>query len=261
MAMALTGRQILDIHTAGEDNIFPHNECEIAQSCGATGQPRFAKLWMHARHLLVDGQKMSKSKGNFYTVRDLMEGRATGVKVHPAVIRYELIKGHYRSNINFTFKGLEDSAGAVEKLRNMALRLEKDSAGQTEEVSVGHPVLAQFIAALSDDLNIAGAMGGVIKWLGDVKDSPPVALSILRKIDSVIQVLPQPISATVGTHGDYAIFAASAEIGADSIAKQIDAARAAKDFATADRLRKELIDAGYDVMTTQAGTTARRKLA
>jgi len=99
-----------------------HHECEIGpcRRAGRTGQPYFARFWMHARHLLVNGLKMSKSKGTFYTVRDVLEGRVTGRIVDPAVLRYELIKGHYRSNLNFTLKGLEDSPAPVQRLRGAA---------------------------------------------------------------------------------------------------------------------------------------------
>ncbi|MEX0745581.1 MAG: cysteine--tRNA ligase, partial [Phycisphaeraceae bacterium] len=104
MALHLHHRDQIDVHTGGEDNIFPHHECEIAQSCSFTGKDRFARYWLHTRFLLVEGEKMSKSRGNFHTVRDLV---ARGVD--PVAIRFELLKAHYRSNMNFTMKGLEDS--------------------------------------------------------------------------------------------------------------------------------------------------------
>jgi cysteinyl-tRNA synthetase len=249
MAVEMLGREVIDIHTGGEDNIFPHHECEIAQSCGYSGKPSFAKYWMHTRFLLVDGEKMSKSKGNFYTLRDLTEGRASGRAIDPAVVRFELLKAHYRSNMNFTLKGLEDSASAVRRFRDAAATW---GAAQTGEATVdlSHPVLAEFSAALADDLNMAGALGVVFTWLSDAKPGAE-SLAVLRKIDGVLGVL-----ATAGT--------AAAPGDADAAAKcaALDAARAAKDFAAADRLRKELMDAGYEVMTNkQTGTTARKKLA
>ena len=134
MARKRLGRDVIDIHTGGEDLIFPHHECEIAQTCGATGENSFARFWMHARFLLVEGEKMSKSRGNFYTVRDVLQGRVrdekgqpTGVSVHPAVLRLELLKSHYRGNMNFTHKGLIDSAGVVRRLTEFRARLEAAS--------------------------------------------------------------------------------------------------------------------------------------
>ncbi|MEC9373789.1 MAG: hypothetical protein VYC34_08095, partial [Planctomycetota bacterium] len=103
---------VIDLHSGGEDNIFPHHECEVAQSCAATGEPRFARHWIHVRHLFVEGEKMSKSKGNFFTVRQLIDKG-----FDPAAIRLELIKTHYRSNANFTEQGLKDSARMVERWR------------------------------------------------------------------------------------------------------------------------------------------------
>ncbi|MCL4123995.1 UNVERIFIED_CONTAM: hypothetical protein GTU68_049018, partial [Idotea baltica] len=110
MARSLLGADVIDIHTGGEDLIFPHHECEIAQSCGATGADKFSNFWIHARFLFVEGEKMSKSKGNFYTARDVFAGNMQ------AVLRFELIKSHYRTNMNFTVKGLRDSAATIQRL-------------------------------------------------------------------------------------------------------------------------------------------------
>jgi cysteinyl-tRNA synthetase len=109
---------VLDLHSGGEDNIFPHHECERAQSCACTGGDRFARHWFHARFLQVEGEKMSKSKGNFFTARDLF---ARGHE--PAAVRLELIKTHYRVNANFTEQGLKDSARRIEGYRTFARRL------------------------------------------------------------------------------------------------------------------------------------------
>ena len=255
MAVEMLGRDVIDIHTGGEDNIFPHHECEIAQSCGYSGKQSFAKYWMHTRFLLVNGEKMSKSKGNFFTLRDLTEGKATGRPIDPAVIRYELLRAHYRSNMNFVLKddagnvkGLDDSAGAVRRLRDAAATWNAAQSGEAV-VDQSHPVLAEFTAAMAEDLNVAGALGVLFSWLPTAKPGAE-SLAVLRKMDSVLGVLP-----AIG---------AQASAGDDEAAdkcKALDAARAAKDFAGADRLRKELMDAGYDVMTTKQGTTARKKLA
>lgn len=247
MAMTLLGRETIDIHTGGEDNIFPHHECEIAQSAGATGKP-FARYWLHARYLMVEGAKMSKSKGNFYTLRDLM---AKGID--PRVIRYELLRSHYRANLNFTFKGLEDSASAVRKLRDTAANLEKQSGGKATDVDLSHPALSAFAQALADDLNTAGALGPLFKWLGEPHPDAAEAMGVLRKVDGVLNVLT-PAAAAAPTGG------LSDESAAEKC-HEIDAARKAKDYATADRLRKELTQAGFDVLNTKEGTVAKRRLA
>ena len=244
MATRVLGQEQIDIHTGGEDNIFPHHECEIAQSRCASGKDSFARYWLHTRFLLVEGKKMSKSKGNFHTVRDL---RAQGID--PTVIRYELIKAHYRSNMNFTTKGLEDAASAVRKFRDVAAALEKQTDGNSVDVGLDHPALARFVDALADDLNVAGALAALFEYLPDASHDPAEGLGVLRKMDSVLALLPQAEDAA----GD-----------ADDVAAQcaaLDAARAAKDYAKADELRKALNDAGYEVKTTPEGTIATRRLA
>jgi cysteinyl-tRNA synthetase len=247
MATSLLGRNTIDIHTGGEDNIFPHHECEIAQTRGATGESTFARYWMHTRYLLVEGAKMSKSKGNFYTVRDLLAKGAT-----PAAIRFELLRAHYRSNMNFTLQGLEDARRNVQRLRDAAARFEKEAAGKTAGDIQDHPTLKAFREALADDLNMAGALGELFKWLSNPTDAPEVSLAVLRQVDRVLNVLADAVPA-----------AQSASQGDDEIQAKCDsiaAARQAKDYATADRLRKELTDAGYEIQISKDGVTARRKL-
>lgn len=254
MAKAVLGCDTLDIHTGGEDNIFPHHECEIAQSTATTGKP-LARFWLHTRFLLVEGQKMSKSKGNFYTVRDLIQGHTTGRPVDPSVIRFELIKAHYRSNANFTQKGLEDSAHAVQRLRHAYRRWREDDTSPVDgtdpnqNVDLSTPVLKQFTDALADDLNISAALGVLFGWLKGPHRRPIASLSALEKMNTVLglslQASPdenQPDDAT-------------------RVCRAIDAARTRQDYAEADQLRQQLIDAGYDVQTTPQGTTAHRRLA
>lgn len=266
MARALLGRDVIDIHTGGEDNIFPHHECEIAQTCGATGQSHFARFWMHTRFLLVEGEKMSKRKGNFFTVRDVLEGKVTGRAVDPAVLRYELLKSHYRSNANFTKKGLEDSASAVRRIREKALELfETANFDEIDEegINLADPVIETFVGALADDLNVGGALGALFSWLNQPHDNPVHSLLVLITLDRVLGVLPRgkedenfgiDFAALGGAGGDEDDLAIKA-------CKAIDAARLAKDFATADTLRKQLIEAGYDVSTSKEGTVAKKRLA
>ncbi len=264
MAMALLKRETIDIHTGGEDNIFPHHECEIAQSTGATGEP-FARFWLHTRFLLVEGEKMSKSRGNFYTVRDVLAGKVTGRAVDPAVLRYELLKVHYRTNMNFTVQGLKDAAGAVQKLRGLARTLKEKCDAPLPTVDLSHPVLADFAGALADDLNMSEALAVVFKWIAQAHTSPAESLAVLGKIDSVLGVIGGVAEGSVGietqANGSAQSEGLPGEQNVQEMCQQIDAARVAKDFATSDRLRQKLIEAGYDVMTTKDGTSARKKLA
>ncbi len=254
MAMRHLGAEVIDFHTGGEDNIFPHHECEIAQSRGATGREHFARYWLHGRHLKVEGEKMSKSKGNFHTVRDVLEGRATAREVHPSVLRLELIRTHYRTSSNFTAQGLHDSArqvGRLAKLRDAAAQ----AAGSTRaEVTPDHPVLKRFVDALSDDLNMSEALASVNEWLnalGEGAGDPAETLGLLKKIDSVLGVLPEAGAAE----------ARQADDEAAAFARRIDDARAARDFAAADAVRQEAIEAGYTVSTTKQGTKVEKPLA
>ena len=251
MASHVLGRAQIDIHTGGEDNIFPHHECEIAQSCGATGADRFARFWMHCRHLLVDGQKMSKSQGNFFTIGQVTGGKVTGRPVDPAVLRFELIRSNYRSNMNFTAKGLQDSARAVQRLRAAA----DSGAGWTADLS--HPVVHDFAQALADDLNMSAAVGVIFEWLKRADGGDEVA-GVVRYLDTVLDILRDGSVGGVPSNGRGS---ATTRIDAEDLCRQMDEARANKNFAAADRLRQQLIDANYDVMTTNDGTVARPKLA
>lgn len=247
MARAILQQDVIDIHTGGEDNIFPHHECEIAQSCCATGKDQFARFWMHGRHLMVEGQKMSKSKGNFYTVRQVIEGRFTGRAVDPAVLRLELIKAHYRSNMNFTAKGVEDSASAVKRVREFAQSVGYDAA-EANWQGGDHPALTEFVAALADDLNTAKALGVMFAYLNEPAEDHAISRAMLAAFDQVFGVLD---------HADPAG-------GSDAIQDKIDAmnqARQDKDWATSDAIRAELEAEGYEVKQTKEGIVATKKLA
>ncbi len=255
MARKRLGRDVIDIHTGGEDLIFPHHECEIAQTCGATGKDTFSKFWMHTRFLMVEGEKMSKSKGNFWTVRDVLEGRATGTQVHPAVLRLELIKSHYRANMNFTKKGLLDSAGAVKRLTEMRTRLEAACGGQADNVGLDYPILKEFAEALADDLNISGALGAILPWAASTPSDPAAALGALNKINDVLAVAP------LGSDAPISAAASSEQTAIEDLCRQLDDARKRKDFAAADGLRVEIQNRGYVVKTSPNGTIAEKPLA
>ncbi len=251
MAKAALGRDRIDVHTGGEDNIFPHHECEIAQSrcgsSGAQGAEAFANLWLHSRHLMVDGAKMSKSRGNFLTVRGVLDGGFTGRPVDPAALRMELVRSSYRGQTDFTAKGLRDSASAVGKLRAFAASLPMAEAAPADAVR-SHPAAQRFLAALADDLNTAGALAAAFEFAASEPPADAETAGVLTLMDGVFGVLKASAPAR-----DLA--------WATGRASAIDAARAAKDFAAADAARAELLGAGYTVKTTAAGTVAEAPLA
>ncbi len=271
MAMRYLG-ETLDIHTGGVDNIFPHHTNEIAQSEGATGKP-FARYWLHAAHLLVDGAKMSKSLGNEHTVPDLLE------RGHrPSAIRYLLLSGHYRGQLNFTREGLETADRALERLLEFRRRLRvavdgedeaaasldgrdgRDGGGPAAEGPLAAAAVrarAEFEAALDDDLNVSEALAAIFDLVRegnqalDAGAGSPAgarrALQTLRDFDAVFGVLslrdrerhalPEALRAWV-----------EARIEART------AARAAGDYGRADRIRDEVAERGFVLEDTPSGT-------
>lgn len=253
MAMKVLQTDVLDIHTGGEDLIFPHHECEIAQSCSVTGNDLFSRFWLHARFLLVEGEKMSKSKGNFYTVRDILYGSATGAPVHPAALRLELIKTHYRSHCNFTAKGLCDSACLVRRLAELGQRLRQDCGNCPKEIDpFDHPVVARFVSALSNDLNVSEAIAVVHSWIASPSADAAEAYGVFLAMDRVLGVWE----------------IASFEDDANDperdliirLCSMIDEARLCRDFSSADTHRQHLIQLGYEVRSSNTGTYAKKKL-
>jgi cysteinyl-tRNA synthetase len=259
MATRLLESPVIDIHTGGEDLIFPHHECEIAQTCGATGEDFFARFWIHARFLMVEGEKMSKRKGTFFTVPDVLNGKVAGRPVDAAVLRLELIKSHYRSNLNFTAKGLSDSAVIVRRLTEFRQKLEGRTGGAAATVDLSHPVLGEFASALADDLNIAGALGVVIPWASGDHADPQEALGVWQKINSVLAIAP--VHQGLEYRPAIATAVDSALQEAMHWCKDLDAARANKQFDKADEIRKRIIEAGFEVRTTKDGTSIQRPLA
>ena len=210
MATALLGDR-LDIHCGGIDNIFPHHEAEIAQTECCTGQ-KFVNLWMHCAHLMVDGRKMAKSFGNFYTLRDLLDQGWTGREV-----RYVLLSAHYRLPLNFTIDGLAGARSALQRLDEWQKRLTELSS--TAKTGTPHPAAAEdkFAAALDDDLNISAALGaGVI--LSNVRlDKREV---IVRGPDSSVPTGLKKFGAIVGDRAEVgcnAVISPGALLGRDSI--------------------------------------------
>ena len=271
-----------DLHAGGEDLIFPHHENEIAQSESLTGKP-FAHFWFHARFLLVEGEKMSKSAGNFFTLRDLV------LKGHrPSSIRYLLASVPYRNQLNFTFDGLQQAAASVERLRNFRSRLAGKFADGSSltMTSLGEQTSKRLREALDDDLNTAQAQAAIFDMIravntaidsGDLKSGDvPALLAPLEQFDQVFSVLQdddarpmQHVYEWAKAEGrEKAVSAALEEIvrSASLTDAQIDekialmnAARKARDFAASDKIRAELVAQGIVIEQTKEGVRWRRK--
>jgi len=251
MATAILGDQI-DIHCGGVDNIFPHHEAEIAQTEGVTGK-RFVCYWLHCAHLLVDGQKMSKSLGNFYTLPDVLGKGYSGRE-----IRYALMRVHYRAPLNFTWEGMEEARQALGRIDQWIMRLEEKSQeeniqprktlGAGSLTSNVEPPMEKFEAALDDDLNISGALGVLFDGIRDsnrVLDEQALDsmgaqkwLQWWARVDRVLDLT-----------------ATKSEIP-DEITKLAEArvqARLAKDWRKSDELRDELMARGWEARDTKDG--------
>ena len=241
MATALLGPQI-DIHCGGGGNIFPHHEAEIAQSECCTGK-QFVCYWMHCAHLMVEGQKMSKSVGNFYTLRDLLAKGWTGRE-----LRYALISVNYRLPLNFTFEGLAGARSALARIDEWSNRLAERAAG--EPIASDYPLARQtgFEEALDDDLNISAALGHLFEVIRESNRtldqealSPGDARALLNwweRINSVLGFQPETV-----------------EVPAEVLAllEERKKARETKDWAGSDRLRDEIAKLGWQVKDTKEG--------
>ncbi len=275
--------ETFDLHGGGEDLVFPHHENEIAQSESATGKP-FAHFWFHARFLLVEGEKMSKSLGNFFTLRDLV------LKGHkPSSLRYLLTSVPYRNQLNFTFDGLRQAAVSVDRLRNFRLRL---STGKFPEganpalQSLAAETVDRMRAALDDDLNTAQAQGAIFEMVrqanaafdtgGVKKDDVAPLLAAVSKFDEIFAVLDDDDAAKMkrvlewaqaeGREKDVSAELRDAlqsgqlsDAEIDSKIAEMKAARAARDFKKSDTLRADLTEAGIIVEITKDGIRWRRK--
>ncbi|HZE28307.1 MAG TPA: cysteine--tRNA ligase [Terriglobales bacterium] len=272
-----------DLHAGGEDLIFPHHENEIAQSESLTGK-MFARFWFHARFLLVEGEKMSKSLGNFFTLRDLV------LKGHkPSSIRYLLSSVPYRNQLNFTFDGLKQAATSVDRLRNFRLRLSTGQfpAGSNEAMGkLARDTAERMKSALEDDLNTAQAQAAIFEMVraanaafdaGEVRqDDVPALLRALEKFDAIFAVLADDDAPKIQGILDWARaegrendisqelldLAGSAALSDAEVEKKIaemNRARAARNFKESDARRAELTAAGIVVENTKEGVRWRRK--
>ncbi len=243
MATEILGNQ-LDIHCGGVDNIFPHHEAEIAQTEGCTGQ-RFVRYWLHCAHLLVDGQKMSKSLGNFYTLRDVLAKGYSGREV-----RYALLRVHYRAQLNFTWEGMLEARQALARIDDWLARLRERiasvSLADSESPQAGR--MLDFEEALDDDLNISAALGFLFESIRETNralDGKELSASEARawlewwkRIDTVLAL-------TAEENGTPADVAALGDARAQ--------ARLAKDWRKSDELRDQIAALGYEVRDGKDG--------
>ncbi len=249
MSMKYLGASF-DLHCGGMDNIFPHHDDEIAQSEAATGQ-KFVNYWLHCAHLIVEGKKMSKSAGNFFTLRDLLARGHTGRE-----IRYELISTHYRQSLNFTFDGLEGAKAALGRLDEFRLRLAETAGGAAaaNAPAWADEAAAQFRAALGDDLNISGAMAAVFELVRAGNRALDAGVVSAGEASAVLEVW-RSFDRVLGF-----LFPASDEIPAEvqQLVTERTAARAAKNWAESDRLRAAIEAAGFQIKDTPQGPKVRR---
>ncbi len=248
----------LDIHTGAVDLIFPHHENEIAQSEAATGQ-QFVRFWVHGEHLIVEGEKMSKSLGNFYTLRDLLEQGH-----RPQAIRHQLLTAHYRQQLNFTLEGLEQSERAMQRLNTFIERLPRlpIPEGSSEEAAERiEEAQAKFEQMMDDDLNVPGALGVVFELIRDIntlinaselRDRDRTAvLNFLEQADSVLGLMGEHLEAAKGEP--------VLEEEIETLIAEREQARANRDFARADEIRDQLASQGIILEDTAEGTIWRRK--
>jgi cysteinyl-tRNA synthetase len=253
MAMKLLG-ETLDIHCGAVDNIFPHHENEIAQSEAATGRP-FVRFWIHGEHLLVNGEKMAKSKGNFFTLRDLIEKG-----YDPLEIRYLLVSVRYRKQLNFTFDGLRDAKNALDRIKEFRFRLAfaKLKPGRSTKVAARVTTAReQFEAALDDDLNTSAALAALMELIkesnvaldtGELLEDDRVEIN--KWIDVVnerLAIIP-PMEQLVQSDEEI-----------EALVARRNEAKRNRDYATSDRIRDELLNRGVLIEDTREGTRWRRK--
>ncbi|MGA2767489.1 MAG: cysteine--tRNA ligase [Candidatus Bathyarchaeia archaeon] len=250
MSMKYLG-ETLDIHCGGVDNLFPHHENEIAQSEAATDK-KFVNYWLHCEHLLVEGRKMAKRLGNYYTVRDL-----TTKGYDPKAIRYLLLATHYRQQVNFTFEGLEAAKNTLDRLTNFVHRLldaEGKGSGEQIKLLIGR-VQKGFGEAMDDDLNISVALAALFDFVRDVnnlldgkmlsKEEAQEVYSLMLKFDKVLGVIGE-----VKKEGKL-----SRE--AEELILQREGARKTKDWKTADEIRQRLKAMGISIEDTPQGVKWR----
>ena len=269
MAQAYLGDEI-DLHGGGEDLIFPHHECEIAQAEALTGRP-FSRHWVHTRFLQVEGQKMSKRLSNFYTVRDLVQDRG----VAPLAVRLSLISGQYRKPFNFTFSNLRDCERHVHRLQE-AFQITENAhhRGITGSLKLDDALDGKRLAilnALQDDLNtpaaIAHTLEGVRMILGQKKDLGAGAHRFITGVSDLLGIVPK-LDSAIQNHASAESSSGmiSQNNSSDPVANKIEAliqaratAREARDFSMADQIRDELLAMNIEIKDRPEGTSWRKK--
>ena len=248
MSSHYLGHQI-DIHTGGEDNMFPHHECEIAQSEAHTHK-QFVSIWMHARHLLVDNKKMSKSLGNFFTVQEVLDKGYSGLE-----LRFALVRGHYRQQLNFTLKGLDEARAAIARVQQCRQRLVRvacgaEPAGALDLAAAVSAADARFTATMQEDLNVSESLGAVFEFVAECNKAQPTAASAktaLRFFARVEDVL--------GCFGAEPSADATSDAPPELLAllQQRQDAKKQKNWAVADAVRDQIARAGWKIVDTPQG--------
>ena len=247
MAMKYLGTP-LDIHAGAVDLIFPHHENEIAQSEGATGQP-FVRRWLHCQHLLVDNQKMSKSLGNFYTLRDLLK------RGHKAkALRYSLLSTHYRQAQNFTLEGLTAADAAVQRLQDFLANLQMADGTDTPVEGLIAEARQRFEAGMDDDLNVSLGLAAIFDFVREVnrlladgklsRANAQAVMTAMWEFDRVLGLLKEE--------------EAGLDAEVEHLLQERERARKRRDFATADQLRAQITALGYTVEDTPRGPRVKR---
>ena len=239
--------ETFDIHCGGVDNIFPHHENEIAQSEAHSGK-KFVNYWLHCHHLIVNGDKMSKSKGNYFTINDLLRRQ-----VDPLALRFLLLSTNYRKTLNFTFKALEQAQSALDRLKDFLYELSSRPLKPGENKSIQDLIERmhrKFIAGLSDNLNISSALTAIFETIKKInvlltkgavfkKDAKNI-ISSLRSLDKVLAILPKEEKKNI----------------TDEIQSKIEErnkARKEKNFNLADKIRDDLLKQGILLEDTESG--------
>jgi len=239
--------ETFDIHCGGTDNIFPHHENEIAQSEAYFGK-KFVNYWLHCRHLIVDGEKMSKSLGNQYTLRDLLEKN-----IDPLVLRFLLISTHYRKMLNFTFKALEQASASLGRVKDFLYELQNHPFKDGENKNVTQLIektRKDFAAGLGDDLNISAALRALFEMIRKVnsfigkrkifKKDAENLIALIRSLDTVLAVLPEEKEEMLPEEIMMKI-------------KEREKARRDRNFELADRIRDQLAEEGIVLEDTKDG--------